>query len=113
MAVESVDVREIDMLRGSSRWTEAGLQYKARDKHYQASMEGLGFGEKSKTVNSAAVKPEKIGKEEDEEMMEGTEKTSFRSLESTLNYMSLDRSDVEHAAKEVCTKMANPTSLDT
>ena len=33
----------------------------------------------------------------------------FRSLLATLNDMSLDRSDVQYAAKETCTKMANPT----
>ena len=53
--------------------------------------------------------PWEIGQEEDEEMVEGTEKTRFRSLAATRDHMSLDRSDVLHAAKEMCTKMANPT----
>ena len=30
-------------------------------------------------------------------------------MAATLNYTSLDRSDVQHAAKEICTKMANQT----
>ena len=33
-------------------------------------------------------------------MLEGTEKTRFRSLAATLNYTSLDRSEVHYAAKE-------------
>ena len=69
----------------------------------------LGSIEESKSVNSAAVKPEEIGQEEDGEMPQGTEKTRFRSLAATLNYMSLDRSDVQYAAKERCTKMAKTT----
>ena len=45
----------------------------------------------------------------EEELLEGTEKTRIRSLAATLNYMSLDRSDVQYAAKEICTMMVNPT----
>ena len=41
--------------------------------------------------------------------LEGAERTEFRRLAATLNDMSLDRSDVQHAAEEVCTKMATPT----
>ena len=57
--------------------------------HRQALLEGLGLNEDSKAVNSAQKR--------------------FRSLAATLNYMSSDRSDVQYAAKEVCTRMANPT----
>ena len=40
---------------------------------------------------------------------EAPETKRFRSLAATLNYMSSDGSDVQYAAKEVCTKMASPT----
>ena len=62
-----------------------------------------------KAVNSAAVKPEEIGQEEDTDMLDASEAKRFRSLATTLNYMSSDRSDVQYAAKEVCKKMAKPT----
>ena len=87
-------------------WTEEELEYEGSDKHRQALLEGLGLNEESKAVNSAAVKPEEIGQEEDTEMLDASETKRFRSLAATLNYMS---SDVQYAAKEVCTKMANPT----
>ena len=103
------DVHEIEMLGTSVRWTEDGLGCEATDKRRQALLEGLESSEESKTVNSAAVKPEEIGQEEDGEILGGTEKTRFRSLAATQNNMSLDRSDEHHAAKEICTKMANPT----
>ena len=67
------------------------------------------MSEESQTLESAAVKLEELGQEEDEEMLNGMEKTKFRSLAVTLNYMSLDRSDVQYAANETCTKMSNPT----
>ena len=92
--------QEPDMDRGRS-----GVR--GSDKHRRALLEGLGLNEESKAVNSAAVKPEEMGQEEDTEMLDASETKRFRSLAATLNYMSSDRSDVQYAAKEVCTKMVN------
>ena len=69
----------------------------------------MGLNEESKAVNSAAVKPEEIGQEEDTDMLDASEAKRLRSLAATLNYMSSDRSDVQYAAKEVCKMMAKPT----
>ena len=55
------------------------------------------------------MKPDKIGREEDTEILDASETKRFRSLAAMLNYMSSDRSDVQYAAKGVCTKMAIPT----
>ena len=71
------EVRVVDTLERSLRWTEALA-----------------------TVNSAAVKPEEIGQEEGANMLDEAERQKFRSLAATLSYMSLDRSDVQYAAKE-------------
>ena len=83
------------------RCTEEWEEYEASDNHHQALLERLGLSEESKTIHSAAVKPEEIGQEQDEER-----KDEFRSLAATLNYMSLD---VRYAAKEKSTKIASPT----
>ena len=90
-------------------WTEEGLEYEGSDKHRHALLEGLGLNEKSKAVNSAAMKPEKINQEEDTEMLDASETKRFRSLAATLKFMGSDRADVQYSAKEVCTEMANPT----
>ena len=60
-------------------------------------------------VNSAAMKPEENNQEEDAETLDAPEARSLRSFAATLNYMSSDRSDVQYAAKVVCTKIASPT----
>ena len=96
------DVHEIEMVGRSLTWTEEGLEYEGSDKHRRALLEGLGLNEESKAVNSAAVKPEKIGQEEDTDMLDASEAKRFRSLAATTNYMSADRSDVQYAAQEVC-----------
>ena len=85
------------------------MEYEGSDKHRRALLEGLGLNEESKAVNSAAMKPEEIGQEEDMEVLDASEAKRFRSLAATLNYMSSDRSDVQYAAKEVCKMMAKPT----
>ena len=103
------DVHEIEILGRNLTWTEEGLEYEGSDKHRRALLEGLGLNEESKAVNSAAVKPEEIGQEEDTEMLDASEAKRFRSLAETWNYMSSDRSDVQYAAKEVCKMMAKPT----
>ena len=55
------------------------------------------------------MKPEEINQEEDTERLDVPETKRFRSLAAMLNFLSSDRSDVQYAAKEVCTKMASPT----
>ena len=55
------------------------------------------------------MKPNEISQEEDAETSDAPETKRFRSLAATLNYTSSDGSDVQYAAKEVCTKMASPT----
>ena len=83
------DVREIERLGRSWRWTEDGLECEASDEHRQASLEGLGLNGQSKTVNSA----EEIGQDEDASMLDEVERKKFRSLTATLDHVSLDRSD--------------------
>ena len=85
------------------------MEYEGSDKHRRALLEGLRLNEESKAVNSAAAKPEEIGKEEDTETLDVSETRQFRSVAATLNYMSSDRSDVQYAAKKACRKMASPT----
>ena len=54
----------------------------------------LWVNEEPRTGDSAAVKPEDIGQEEDTNVLDGTETKSSRSLAATLP-MSLDRSNVQ------------------
>ena len=56
-------------------------------------------------VNSAAVKPEGIGQEEDANMLDEAERKKFRLFAAALNNMSSDRSDKQYDAKAICTKM--------
>ena len=72
-------MREIEIQRGNLRWTNQGLEKGTSSEHRVALMEGMGLNEESKMVNSAAVKLDQIGQEDDEEMVEGTQETRFGS----------------------------------
>ena len=102
------DVHEIEILGRNLTWKE-GLVYEDSDKHRRVLLEGLGLNDESKAVNSAAVKPGEIGQQGDTDVLDALEAKRFKSLAATLNYMSSDRSDAQHAAKEVCKKMVNPS----
>ena len=46
------DVREMETLGRSLRWTDARLEYEANDKQRQTLMEGMGLCKGSRAVNS-------------------------------------------------------------
>ena len=66
-------MHEIEILDRNLTWTEEGLEYEGSNKHRRAWLEGLGLNEESKAVNSAAVKPEEIGPEEDTDKLDASE----------------------------------------
>ena len=74
------DVREIEILGTSVSGQRKGWSVEASDKRRQALLEGLGSIEESKTVNSAGVKPEEIGQEEDGEMTGGNGEDEVQEL---------------------------------
>ena len=41
-----------------------------------------------------------------------TKKTRFRGVAARINYLAMDRSDLQFAAKELCRKMARPEPKD-
>ena len=81
----------------------------ADEKHRQASLKGRGSNEESTSVSSAAVKTEDIDIKVDAELLETGSAAKFRRSAATLHYISMHRSDVQHAVKDTCTNMEKPT----
>eukprot|EP00972_Heterocapsa_arctica_P051429 7565332-Heterocapsa_arctica.AAC.1 len=48
----------------------------------------------------------------DEEELQGEEATAYRAAAARANYLAMDRSDIQFAAKEVCRKVATPRRCD-
>ena len=78
------DPREMEKLGRNWRWTGEGLEY-------EASSCAAGRGIERGVEDGHQM--------EDTHVLDGTERNHFRSLAATLNCMSLDRSDVQYAAK--------------
>ena len=90
------------------RWIEEGYEYEADTKHRKDILEMTGLGEESKGVVGAAVK-EKGDEGEDAEELMDEDKTEYRGAAAKLNYLGLDRSDIQYAVKEICQGMSKPT----
>ena len=63
------DVREKQTLGRCLRWTDEGLEYEANDKQRQTLMEGMGLCKGSRAVNSASIKLDEIGREDDKDKL--------------------------------------------
>ena len=100
------DQRYTGVMDRMLRWTDDGLKYEA-DKHRQALLEARGLSEESNMVSSWRNKRSRP--KDDATLLDARSVTKFVKLAATLNYMSMDRSDVQYAAKEMCTKMARPS----
>ena len=75
-------------------------------------MKEEGLDESSKAVGCPVEKTEGGSLGDDEVELDGVERRRFRSMAAKLNYMGQDRSDVQYAARSVCSGMANPTVGD-
>ncbi len=76
-------------------------------------MEGCGLSESSNPLACPVVRVhEDQVEKDDEEPLGDVEARKFRALAARLNCLSLDRSDVQYARKEVSAGMARPWRRD-
>jgi hypothetical protein len=80
-------------------------------------MEEFGLNEDSKGLEAPAerqdVEKEWSPEDNDEsETMDKEDATKFRSVAARMNYLGMDRSDIQYATKEVCRSMARPKKED-
>ena len=107
------EVKELTILGRTVRWTQEGLEYEADGKHRRELMKAEGLTDQSKAAESAIVR-ERSGEEVegDRDELWGEGKRRFRGKAARLNYLGQDRSDVQYAAKLVCSGMSKPTVGD-
>ena len=102
------DIREVVILGRTLRYTEEGLEYEADARHRRILMEQFGFTEETNGVVSPTVDQAKIDDNEDVELP-AEQKLPFRAGAARLNYLAMDRPDLQYAAKCICKWMAKPT----
>ena len=102
------DAKESSILGRTVRWTNTGIEYEADPKHRKIVMEYFGFEDGSKPLTCNG---EKDDREEawEQELLPSAEAIRFRGLAARLNFLSLDRPDLQYPVKQCSQEMARPT----
>ena len=103
------EVKEVEILGRSVRWTTEGIEYEGDRRHRESLLKEEGLDEGSKPVVSPVERSEGRPDGGDEVELVGEERRRFRSMAARLNYVGQDRSDVQYATRGVCAEMARPT----
>ena len=97
------------MLNRIVRWTQEGVEYEADPRQSEQLIRDLGMTG-SRSVGTPGVKAtsEQIAADKD---LSPERQRPYRGVAARSNYLSADRPDMQHAAKEVCRCMSTPTEV--
>ena len=104
---------EVRVLNRTLRWTSEGVEYEPDQRHAELIVRELGM-ETARAVSTpgAAESREEAEANEDSPELEKADATAYRGLAARLNYLALDRPDLQFAAKECAKRMAKPKESD-
>jgi hypothetical protein len=107
---EQGDDEEVTILNRRLAWRNGKIEYEADEKHAKTIIEELELDENSNGLEAPIERDANILGEQGEysEEMDAKEAKEFRGLAARSNYLSLDRFDIQYAAKEVSRDMASP-----
>ena len=105
---ESDCKKEIRILNRVIRWTSDGIEYESDQRHADTIVKELGL-DNCKTVSTPGTHEVKNEIEESQDgVLKGESATKSRSIAARLNFLALDRADLQYAAKCICKHMAVP-----
>ena len=104
------EVREEKVLNRVLRLCEGGWEYEADQRHAEMVVKTLGL-EEARSVQTPCEDERVQHEEEEEQYLSGSDVTTYRALAARINYLALDRADIQYAAKEVCRGMSRPSQL--
>ena len=101
--------QNIRALNRSIRWTQRGLEYEPDQRHAELIIRDMGMGKSHPTPTRgiAATKAEEQPYEQSPQL-NCNDATAFRGLAARLNYLALDRPELQFAAKQTSKRMAQP-----
>ena len=108
LGTEAGEKQSVRVLNRIITKTADGYNYEADPKHARIVVEELGIAD-AKPAVSPAVKEENA---EDDEHEETVNATLYRLICARLNYLSLDRPDIQYATKEASRRMSCPKTSD-
>ena len=102
-------VQEVRYLNRTLRWTAAGIDYESDSKHAANIVQEceVASGRASKVPGVAEKEGQDAG-----EPLTSSESTRFRAVAARMNYLAMDRADLQYTAKDLSRKMAAPTRGD-
>ena len=90
-------------------WDEDGIWYEADQRHADLTVSELGLKE-AKPVSTPGTKEDVDRMLADlGPILSPVDATMYRAMAARLNYLALDRSDIQFATKEIARHMAAPT----
>jgi hypothetical protein len=101
------DDKEVVILGRQVKWTKWGIEYKADPKHRKILLEYFGLDGESNVLKRNGLEDRKDGEEEGE-LLDPEEATTFRGLAARVNFLSQDCPDLQFPLKPCCRDMANP-----
>ena len=103
-------VKEVKILNRCIRWTSKGLEYEADPRHAKAIIEALGL----QGANPLSI-PGAVNEEQEKDKDSSSESTKmgdkeFRAIAARLNYLSMDRPDLQYISRCISRSMCAPTA---
>ena len=105
--------KEIRVLNRTLRWTSGGITYEPDQRHAELIVKEMGMeGAKPAPTPGVPETKDEVRMYDQSPELSKADSTAFRGLAARLNYLALDRPDLQFAAKEVSKKMARPREAD-
>ena len=105
------DVAEARVLNRVLRRTAQGWELEADQRHAELVVKALDLME-AKTVSTPGEEPKPWQEVDDAIELGPRQATEYRGLAARINYLALDRADLQFATKQACQGMAKPTTGD-
>ena len=104
---------EIRVLNRVLRWTEAGVEYEPDQRHAEIIMKSMEV-QNSKPLTTPGTNEDKdvVSIRAKSKALTGKAATEYRALAARLNYLALDRIDLQYVAKCVSKYMSSPCEHD-
>ena len=105
--------KEIRVLNRVLRWTESGVEYEPDQRHAEIIMKSMGVQD-AKPLSTPGANEDKdiVNIRSKSRVLTGKAATEYRALAARLNYLALDRMDLQYVAKCVSKYMASPCEHD-
>ena len=94
-------------------WEESGIKYEADPRHAEIVIQSLGLaGGKGAATPGSTTKLDVRDESASNPLMAGQDATNYRAVTARLNFLAQDRTDIQHATKEVSRYMSAPRAGD-